>query len=486
MSPPSPPPLQPRARPERPRVAFAACVAALAVFVALFTVRRGSSRSLPAHLLGNPVRVFPALLDDVTQAELVALTRALRVFPTVTGAEANYTIAHEDIGEGFENSPLKRGGRAVCAHPLLLLSPDGQRCILPGRADVGRHYIATGGWEGLREQHADLLSRVQSFSRYVFEPRDHAVTARLFSSPHFLEAARSVCPAHKPVLDPFQMNLILQVPGQTVPTHVDGVWFWGASRFRFPQWLLACMVFSGAFQGAFIDQVQLVAYFTEPPGDASDGVPVSAAGGGSVNATRGPRRGGEFVHWSDGSPHSTPCTPGSGNAMDGSKTVHAAAVFEPSGPPPPLLSKDEHNALEYDAATDEWVLVSDTRPRARWPASALRNSVVYRARCFADEAERARFHQELATGQGAMDLEVDILSPLKDELVRLGHARSRADVDALSRLNLALALMDAFTAYPSPAALIPFNYCALNKLFPDSPLVASAIDYLCPVRATRD
>ena len=27
----------------------------------------------------------------------------------------------------------------------------------------------------------------------------------------------------------------LQLPGQSVATHIDGVYFWGASRFQFPQ-----------------------------------------------------------------------------------------------------------------------------------------------------------------------------------------------------------------------------------------------------------
>ena len=36
-------------------------------------------------------------------------------------------------------------------------------------------------------------------------------------------------------LDPFQFNLIVQLPGQTVAAHLDGVYFWGATRFQLPQ-----------------------------------------------------------------------------------------------------------------------------------------------------------------------------------------------------------------------------------------------------------
>ncbi len=50
----------------------------------------------------------------------------------------------------------------------------------------------------------------------------------------------------------------MNVPGQTVAHHVDGVYFWGATRFQFPQWLLAAMKFSGFWEDRFVNQVQTV------------------------------------------------------------------------------------------------------------------------------------------------------------------------------------------------------------------------------------
>ena len=129
----------------------------------------------------------------------------------------------------------------------------------------------------------------------IFYPEQHQVTKKLFADPSFRRAASSVCPPDKQVLDPFQTNLIAQLPGQTVAAHIDAVYFWGANRFQYviplpyhfahrgflgealknrcspflfacfsiPQWLLAVMAFSGIFQDRFIDQVQVVAYFRE-------------------------------------------------------------------------------------------------------------------------------------------------------------------------------------------------------------------------------
>jgi hypothetical protein len=428
-----------------------------------------AASTLPPHLLGHPVRYYPTLLSPRTRAELMNLTRALGEIPGVSSAEASYSMTHEHIGEGLDH-PAEPDG--TCSHAFLVPSASGRMCVLPGRIDVGRHYIATGGHEALREQHAQLINRVQSFIRYIFTPLEHDVTARLFADEAFLAAARSVCPPHKPVLDPFQTTLIAQVPGQTVPAHLDGVWFHGASRFHVPQWLLAVMAFSGLFADRLVDQVQLVAYYHEWE-DATGA------------------RGGSFVHWGarNGSAAALPPHPGSASAMDGSKTVHAATLFEPSAAAP-WLDKSLRHALVFNASSAEWGLASGGHPRGAalaWTEQQLRFSVVYRARCFASQAERASFAAALAGRQGLMDLEQDILLPLMREAVRRRAAASLAALQALPRLQLSMLLLDTFVRYPKPVLskawlLLPFNYCALPRLFPGVKLLARAIDWLCPLR----
>lgn len=103
-----------------------------------------------------------------------------------------------------------------------------------------------------------MISRVSSFGRYMFEKVDqYPMVVKLFQQDKFQNAAKSICPAEKQFLDPFQFNFIMQVPGQTVATHIDGAYFWGATRKEVPQWLLACMAFSGLFKDKFVDQVQI-------------------------------------------------------------------------------------------------------------------------------------------------------------------------------------------------------------------------------------
>ena len=163
-----------------------------------------------------------------------------------------------------------------------LLTQAGTLCTLPTRLDVALHYLKSGGRLGLREPMPRLVSRMLTFLRFLFEkefesmPTMRAVLKSLFSSASYTSAIATVCP-NKPVIDPFQVSVIIQLPGQVtacavsvvptraprvasgdalprclprlllsapqaVPMHFDAPWFWGASRFTLPQWLLVGIV----------------------------------------------------------------------------------------------------------------------------------------------------------------------------------------------------------------------------------------------------
>ena len=68
-----------------------------------------------------------------------------------------------------------------------------------------------------------MISRLLTFGFYVFDLSTVPAAQDLFADGHFRQLARDVCPKHKPHLDPFQFNFILQLPGQTVAAHLDGV-----------------------------------------------------------------------------------------------------------------------------------------------------------------------------------------------------------------------------------------------------------------------
>eukprot|EP00051_Salpingoeca_urceolata_P028395 m.486638 g.486638 ORF g.486638 m.486638 type:complete len:427 (+) comp24527_c0_seq1:33-1313(+) len=412
-------------------------VAALAVLAGMALSLLPSRVQLPEHLLGHPALFLPNLLTPEQADGLMDLSKKFGDFPTNVADLNFYNTTHEHIGEA-----VPMGANGTCDHMFLVPSRDRKLCHLPGRIDIGKHYLTTGGVEALKELPQQATTRLLSFGRYMFNPAEYPIAAELFASDKFQAAARSVCPASKPILDPFQFNLIIQVPGQTVAVHVDAVYFVGASRFQFPQWLLAVMKFSGLFEDRFVDQVQVVAYYHrwQPK----------------------PETGGQFVWWNESGqikPHSINPEPLAGSAVDGSKTVHAASVYQP-GTVPPALDKSIPAKLRY-LGDERWQVESDGQVLRNYTTEDLRMTIVYRARCFASAADI----EEFQSPSSPLDLPT-ILDTLKDDMANRTKW-TRENLDALEPLALAQRLLENYVRYPLPAnAIVPFNWCALTKLWP--------------------
>lgn len=231
-----------------------------ATVAALVAAAIGVGRSLwprveiPAHMRHDAI-LLPEL---IAAPDFAALRRLVQRFGA-DGYALNtndvkwYTTEHEHIGEA---EPMPPSGR--CDNVFMVPSVNRSLCILPGRIDIGKHYVMSGGIEGLKEGASSLTARALSFGRYIFDLDAHPEVRGLFEGERFQAAAMGICPPAKRHLDPFQFNFILQLPGQSVPMHIDGAYFWGATRFQFPQWLLAVMVWSGLFADRFVDQVQFL------------------------------------------------------------------------------------------------------------------------------------------------------------------------------------------------------------------------------------
>ena len=260
---------------------------------------------------------------------------------------------------------------------------------------------------------------------------------------------RKVCPKDKQHLDPFQFNFIVQIPGQTVATHLDAPWYYGASRFEFPQWLLVAMTFSGLFQERFIDQVQVVAYLHEWIPTLDDR--------------------GDFVYYGRDSAEFEMIGAESraGSGIDGSKSIHAARTYRPHINPP-QLDKDKDSALVYNEQTDKWDLKMNEKIIARYNTTDLRTSIVYRARCFNSAHDAKRFNQKSYQDEFPNLTLSDILSTFTKDLIKRGNL-SVKNLNEISRLDLALLIINTYIQYPLPprnAQVIPWNYCAMSRLYP--------------------
>ena len=198
-------------------------VIAIAVMT-IYGIRYATRLRLPDHMTAHPVIFQENFLSPQVAKSLRDLSKKMRTFPTNVNDLKFYTTKHEHIGEAREIS-----SNGTCDHPFLVPSVNRTHCVLPGRIDIGKHWILSGGVNGIKESYKSMISRVQSFGRYNFDFSRYDVVQELFQDPKFLEMAHEVCPKEKQYLDAFQFNFIIQVPGQTVAAHIDGAYFWGAS-----------------------------------------------------------------------------------------------------------------------------------------------------------------------------------------------------------------------------------------------------------------
>jgi hypothetical protein len=304
---------------------------------------------IPPHLLNHPIHIQRDLISPSDGKDLLKLVEKIGTengYPTNTVDTSFYHTEHEHIGEAIP-AVQTPDGAVVCDNPFLVPSIDRKLCILAGRMDIAKHLILTGGARGLREPYTKIASRVQSFGAYHFDLDAYPIISRLFKQQKFLDTALKVCPKNKKYLNPFQFNFIIQVPGQTVATHVDGVYFKGASRFQFPQWLLAAMKFSGLWESEFVDQVQVVGYLHE-------WVPKNNIQQANIDKDQY----GSFVYWNNNNPvpKSVLPFPLSGNVVDGSKVVHAASVYRKDDDLPTIDKSKPHWLRKSTNQNDLWTL----------------------------------------------------------------------------------------------------------------------------------
>ena len=429
---------------------------------------------LPSHLLHQPVHVQRNLLTPKVGKELLQLVESIGTkngYPTNVVDTSFYHTEHEHVGEAVP-AVTEADGSVICENPFLVPSVNRTLCLLAGRIDIGRHLILTGGARGLREPYAKIISRVQSFGAYHFDLNAYPVVSRLFQEKEFLNTALKVCPANKRHLDPFQFNFIIQVPGQTVATHIDGVYFKGASRFQFPQWLLAAMKFSGLWEDEFVDQVQVVGYLHQwqPKEDEEETktTKVKVVQESSMDTDQY----GSFVYWNDENPIPKRVLPFplSGNVVDGSKVVHAASVYRKDADIPTIDKSIANWLKKVKDEKDRWTLSNDRDGVFKnYTLNDLRISIVYRARCFTTAEEAQQFREQLH-GEGGKDgrftLE-EILNRFLNDLIQKGYYSKGTTLSMIPRLELAMKILKVYIKYPLPSTpTIPYNYCAASKLIP--------------------
>lgn len=188
--------------------------------------------------------------------------------------------------------------------------------------------------------------------------------APFFENARFVEAARTLFDAEIVVPHIVYVNLNPPMP-QLDPGHTDVPAFRGIDRTRYPVWLLVAMMRSGLFASHYVKLATAVAWYYEGEG-------------------------GGFRYWPDGPdarPIDRPCITNSAVVGDNDRMFHCVLDVGAERRLVRGLTLDSTLALEDDT----YVIREADRELARYPFSAVRLSVSWKAMVFGSDAERRAY-----------------------------------------------------------------------------------------------
>ncbi len=191
---------------------------------------------------------------------------------------------------------------------------------------------------------------------------------RVFENPNFIEAAKETFDAE--VIVPLAMMTNLNPPAPAAPPHLDLPYFRGAHKREVPLWMLAPMGYSGLFQQWAIPVASAITWFY----------------GGL---------GGAFEYWPEGldapSRVATGLSKNLGVIADNEYMYHRVRQI---GDPADFLPG---NQIPYEAMLgldgDEWQITVGEQILARYEKDRIRTSVLWKAYCFANEAQAEAFER---------------------------------------------------------------------------------------------
>uniref|UniRef100_A0AC34REQ6 Uncharacterized protein n=1 Tax=Panagrolaimus sp. JU765 TaxID=591449 RepID=A0AC34REQ6_9BILA len=400
------------------------------LFGSAFLQYQWKKTDIPQHLVGHPVKLREHFIPDTLAEELLQTLKQLGKFTANKSA-----FKPSGLAEDYQANPALDG-----KHGKLFLVPDETNTFLTlaDRLDVIYHFTKYGGVDGLKENFDLLMRRMQIFENH---DKNHHITKQLLSN-QFLQELKDSCPKNRQLLDGFDQSITIRLPGQMTPISLDVPHFRGIINDYYPSWLLVVMAASGLYQDEFIHQSQAKI---------------------TLHNWNNTKKGGNFAFFTKNEIKPLYVQPIPRNAVffDGSKTMHATTIYKPKAHPPQLLI-NATNYLQF-LENDDWLLFSDERPLQKYKTKDLHITFVYRARCFESEKQKEQYRT----------LNKENMKPVDEVIKELTQALSKqtgsstVDLEKLSKIDLAVKLVENFVKYPLPTkALIPFNYCIIPMLFP--------------------
>lgn len=397
---------------------------------------------------------------------------------------------------------LESAGEAVpighldCNHPYMTLNTNRTMCHFSNRLDVGLHFVKTGGFNGYIEYFERMVARIIPFrKRLVHTKSFHHYNSFLnlnqlkeFNTDEFINNVRSVCANeiqntnHNEVKfdsiinEIFQLDIMLILPGQELPMHLNVPYFWGADRNRLPHWLLVLMKNSKLFDHLFIPQVQGMSWFStdELISDKLDeNTEHSDLGGDGADFYFYPYLPDENAKkqdtYDDENPYANKYvilkpTYNSAVFLDGAQVIHGLDRYKPEDVPP-LYAYNHHYTIRFDKLDSMWHLYDFRNNLLRsYYKNDVKLMLVWNMHCFANESQRVKFRTE----EGVKQLELDeIAEVFKKDL----KAKNSLPSDDIALIDLWTIALKTYLKYPvntqnQKTTIFGFNYCLLTHVMP--------------------
>jgi len=108
--------------------------------------------NIPSHMKGKETTMLSNLLTVDQSSALNDLLKDFKILPSNLADSKVTRPKHEHIGEAM---PVQDPPLSLCPHPYMVPDLNRTHCILANRIDIGRHYMTTGGYMGLKEVRLD-------------------------------------------------------------------------------------------------------------------------------------------------------------------------------------------------------------------------------------------------------------------------------------------------------------------------------------------
>jgi hypothetical protein len=360
------------------------------------------------------------------------------------------------------------------------------------------HFVKTGGFSGHIEYYERMVARIIPFRKRLIAQQNqqsHPLPASLnshheslkqlpeFNTPEFLDKARAICADTSTFKDKkvdrdsiitelFQLDLLVMLPGQELPMHLNVPYFWSADRSHLPQWLLVLMKKSKLFNHLFIPQVQGINWINfdkkfKPV--ESDIVDLNGDGGDFYFYPYLPEKVSkasvlEEVNKNANKYVILKSVPNAAVLLDGAQVIHGVDRWKPNELPP-LFGHNHHYTIRYDEKADLWLLFDSQGTQLKsYYQNEVRLHVVWNAHCFADQAERERFHD--LSRREEMPL-AQIINVFKDDL----RKRKRLPSESIEPLEMWTIALKEYLKYPvnmhqQNSTIFGVNYCLLPNVMP--------------------